>query len=178
MIREPGTGERISATWASELVREIRRNRPLAGANVRLTVTPNGTIVNGTPGGDDSTTAADRSPFSIKRSSHQGEGNSYAVGLYLQYPFYRVAGRTFRLDANADDEYPVTVDEGGFAALQISLSGSTPAATLTSFADFNALQSAELDLTTVILPLYHVTDNHLVDMRGTPTSASMEFIPT
>lgn len=54
MRRTPNTpivGEGLSANFARDIIRELRASRIIAGKNITVDYTPNGTRINGTPGG-------------------------------------------------------------------------------------------------------------------------------
>lgn len=76
MRRTPNTpivGEGLSANFARDIIRELRANRIIAGKNITVDYTPNGTRINGTPGGVKAATVTAKEtlkPFAIRWFSY------------------------------------------------------------------------------------------------------------
>lgn len=64
-------GNRLSAMWFQKLLDAMRRYRPVAGRNITITETPNGCIINGTPGGGQAVAARTQlAPFAVRWMEH------------------------------------------------------------------------------------------------------------
>lgn len=193
MLRKPRAGEKITASWAAELVREVRRNRPIAGKNVKISVTPNGTILSGTPGGETAGAAAgDKGCFAIVEKEPAQGDNATGGSVKLKNCFYRVAGRTFALNSELNrygqnegeegdelsQEAELSLRGSAFLCLNVDISRQEPSASLVQYESLSDLNNEENDLTRYVAPLYFFDDhlNVLIDFRVGANLIMAEFI--
>ena len=168
--REPIVGERITADWARELVREIRRNRPIAGVGVKSQTGPNGTILSAETATGQSGGSSFDGPMEIVSigsyvEQEAGGDDDYTTrhAFTFKHPFYQVGGRTFMLDDLEDDGTVslVVADGDDFIAL-VHDSGSN-VHELRSYRSFAALTAAqETNPSLYILPLYMIEASKVV----------------
>lgn len=70
----PIVGEGLSANFARDIIRELRASRIIAGNNITVDYTPNGTRINGTPGSAASYAAKGAlMPFTVRWLSHDDD---------------------------------------------------------------------------------------------------------
>lgn len=69
----PQKGEPVRAELIKQIIDCLRRDRPVAGVNIRTQVTPGGTIINGTPGGSQG--IYEVAPFTVRY--HLGQWEIY-----------------------------------------------------------------------------------------------------
>lgn len=172
MLRDPRAGDNISADWAMELVREIRRNRPIQGENIRLSPMPNGTVIHGTPGGSGGSSAASAPGcFAIKSMKARGG----VTDIELKNPYYRCAGRTFTLSEEVPLIFSVSTC---VVALEIDIGRESPRGSIKTFGSLDQLQGAELGTGSYIAPLYLFVNGKLeCDFRLGVETAMGEFLP-
>ena len=71
-------GNSLSAMWFQKLLTAVRRYRPIAGRNITVSETPNGCVINGTPGGSafGGGSQTTLKPFALRWMDHgKGEGD-------------------------------------------------------------------------------------------------------
>lgn len=169
MLRDPRAGDNISADWARELVREIRRNRPIQGENTRVVVTPNGTVIHGTPGGRGSSAASAPGRFAIFEAVRE-DGSK---GFWLKNCYYRVGGRTY---AMSETPVPLGNPPDGIIALHVNAIDSTPGAIISHYSSLDALQLSEANVGSYVVPLYLLKNGKVIcDFRIGPDCAMGEF---
>ena len=169
MLRDPRAGDNITADWAMELVREVRRNRPIQGENIRLSPTPNGTVINGTPGGRGGSAASAPGRFAIVEAVRE-DGSK---GFWLKNCYYRVGGRTY---AMSETPVPLGNEPDGIIALSVNAIGKNPSAVISHYSSLDALQLHEANVGSYVVPLYLLENGKVIcDFRIGPDCAMGEF---
>ncbi len=116
-------GDKITADWLRELVREVRRNRVVPGHGLRLeAATPEGKVI----------ALAPRGPAAMRETPGWPFGERYAFGLAIAgavatiYPGSVDAGGSYYTTA----ETPITIASDG-QYIGVALDRSTGSATIT-----------------------------------------------
>lgn len=126
---------------------------------------------NGGGGGEIPQTAPGRFEISVSEDEESGE-----IAATFVNPYYDVGGKTYE----ASSVSSVTITGACILALNVNATGSSgtePGATIETYADLSALQSAQADRDYYISPLYELdADGKVVcDFRTGPVISMGEF---
>lgn len=172
-MREPSGGQDVSATQNREIIRAVRANRLIAGPNVGLKWTPNGTVVSASAPSRQRRNP-DRTRYAIKSITETTPGSSSStLTVTLKNLYYDIRCQTY---VATDEDVEINKSGAAFVALQISKSGWLPDATLVKYTSFEAMQQAQKDFSKAVIPLYKFTDGALeCDFRTGPSVQAWEF---
>lgn len=175
-LTEPSPGDRITATWARQLVRELRSQRLLQSNDFLIYRRPNGTTLklNAKPAAH---RKKDLGRFAIAMRPTSNSDPTLVKKLVNCY--FSVGGKIYKLD---DQPFPEIGENGGFVALQVAATRrdetSDPAAGIVTYDDFPALKKAQADdIQFNTVPLYELdADERVVcDFRIGPDAIMGEF---
>lgn len=164
-MRAPSGGQDVSATQLREIIRAVRANRLVAGPNVNLKWTPNGTVVSASATSRQRR-SLDNGRFAIKSID--------GTTVTFKNPYYDADCKTY---VSTSDTVTVSADGFTFVALQISKgTGGLPVATLVTYASFNAMQQAQKEYSKAVIPLYKFDKGAVeCDFRTGPQIHAWEF---
>ena len=181
VLAAPSAGQPVSASLFADILREIRANRPLPGVNTRTIRTPNGTHISAVGGAaGHASKAKDVGCFFIReiRKEHSSGQQVRQVNVNMGNPFFRVAGKTYRLGTAEDDsdDQEVTLTDPGIIALKINADGNRPSGSTLVYGSWSDLLEDEADEMHVVIPLYWFDDsfNLICDFRNAPFAGTWE----
>ena len=150
---EPAPGDKVSANAFRQLIRAVKSLRPIAGTGVRLGYGPNGTVINvGSPVRGKAAAVVNHGCFEVTTYTPSIGSDPY---LAIVNRYYRIGHLIREMEAASPPSAESVADaDHPILALVVTSDYQAPAASLESFADFAAMESASEDESKAIIPLY------------------------
>lgn len=183
--QEPHAGDRISAELIRQLIRAVRRARPLQAPGIHLAETPDGTRIglaarNNTPG-----KSASKGCWRISAETVLEDGAS-ATYHKLEDRYYRIGGRIFESpDQTTLEELVAAGNVWVCAEIRYDSQENTGVAMIRGFGSFAEMETASKARMASLIPLYRLkakesedsapTVHVELDMRTMPNVQEFEW---
>ncbi len=178
--RELSAGDGFGATIWNGLIRFVRSLRLIQGPGIKLTRTPNGTVVSATAKPSfKGSSKPDNSCFAISKleiskgedSAESGDDIQCSISVEFKNPYVTIGGKMYNTGSDS-----ISGDLPGIIALVIDLSDVAPAFELSIFQTFDEMTEEQKDGSNYIIPLYEFDANGVIcDFRNAPECDAGEF---
>ena len=175
LLRELSPRDKFGATIWNGLIRFVRSLRLIQGPGIKLTRTPNGTIVSVKQmKAAKASSPADNSCYAIDTleiEKDEDDEESATISVSFKNCYFRVGGKCYLGASSIED-----VEAPAIVALKINLTGTAPETEIESYEDFQELTDDQHDGEYYIIPLYEFDASGLkCDFRNAPMCDAGEF---